>query len=194
MHARVTAHDETGLCCGCGEESDVLQWIEEAHHWLCGGCAAEFNRAVWTRIKHGVEPKNGLSGVQTAFAETASAVPWRCVLALDEVPLCFVPPMKLALVAGVHPPDLINGWVLLSRTGEPTGDERLARLFPFTREGAALAHQASHEWDEIVAPLAWVNFAARVLVVGLWDQPDEVTPVWCLDGSGRPQHTPYPWD
>jgi hypothetical protein len=190
----VTAHEACNGCCYCGEEGGPLEWVEDVGHRLCASCAAGLNRAIWARIQHGVQPRDGLSGVQTAFREAASVVPWRCAAPADEVPLCVIPPMRVALVAGVHPPGFTAAWVLLDRGGEFGEDVLKATLFPFTREGAARAREASEHWDEVVGPQDWVKFVARVLVVGRWDHPSDVIPAWRLEGHDAPGSLRYPWD
>jgi hypothetical protein len=51
---------------------------------------------------------------------------------------------------------------------------------PLTSQSASSGSSSPSAWYSaaIVAPHGWLNFAARILVVGPWDFEDEVTPVW----------------
>jgi len=41
---------------------------------------------------------------------------------------------------------------------------------------------------------SWMPFVARVLVEGPWGCPDEVTPVWVIEGFERPVAVTYYFD
>ena len=103
--------------------------------------------------------------------------------------------MKVALVGGVHPSADNRRWTLVARNGAPTSVLKGARLYAFTKAGCAAAREdgrglrARLELDD-----SWTMFVSRVLVEGPWGRPEAVTPVWVVEGLGRPVPVTYYFD
>jgi hypothetical protein len=93
--------------------------------------------------------------------------------------------MRLALIGGVHPVQDKLGWIVVARDGSATLDLRQARLYPFTKAGEAAAVASSRQLRAGYGD-SWVNFTARVVVEGDWDDPEDVTPVWVVEGLSEP--------
>ena len=104
-------------------------------------------------------------------------------------------PMKLALVAGVHPDTDNQDWTLVARNATPTRVLMGARLYPFTEAGSAAASEdANGLHARLGGDDSWTTFKARVLVEGPWGRPEAVTPVWVIEGLFAPISVAYYFD
>lgn len=181
------------VCCSCGEEADLLQWVEG--HRICLECSSSLNREVWVRVERGVELRPGCEGAaHSALLEIIEERPWVCQL-LPELDQCVVPAMKLMLVAGFNMRDRPGDWILVTRDGELTVDPISAQLFPFTAKGSELAFIAARKWTDVLSRDCHVvaPFVARVLVTGDPEAPDAVVEAWRFEGD-QPMDGSYFFD
>jgi hypothetical protein len=101
-------------------------------------------------------------------------------------------PMKIALVGGVHPDESNRDWTVVARNGTPTRVLKAARLYPFTSAGCEAARDGARRLRaRLGCHVGWTEFVARVLVEGPWTRPEVVTPVWVIEGLGRPVSIRY---
>lgn len=71
----MTKHGDA--CCACGSK-EVVRSVDQISHCLCEDCDGALNQVVWLRIKSGVDPEGGYTGVETAFLQAVSREHWRC--------------------------------------------------------------------------------------------------------------------
>jgi len=184
QRAIATSH-RGAVCCGCGAETDLLQWVEG--HRFCLECSSALDQEVWARFQHGIEPRPGADGpAHSALLDILEARPWLCEQ-LPEVDQCLVPPMRLMLVAGFHSHD--------QQADELTVDPAYARLFPFSAAGCRSGFAAARRWTDVLSRDAHVApFVARVLVTGDPDAPDSVVWVWRFERGDSSRARRYPFD
>jgi hypothetical protein len=181
------------VCCGCGCETDMLQWVEG--HRFCLECCSALSKEVGVRVERGAPRRPGSEGaLHSALLDILEERPWTCEQD-PELAQCLVPPMRLMLVAGFHRAARPSEWILVARDGELTVDLLCARLFPFTAAGSGRAFVAAGRWTNVLRrDCAVVPFVARVLVTGDPAAPDAVVEAWRLEGDGPPEDRRYPFD
>ena len=180
------------ICCACGEETDLLQWVEG--HRVCIECSSALSQEVWGRVERGVELRPGCEGAaHSALLDLIEDRSGFCET-LPDLAQCVVPPMRLMLMAGFNHHDRPREWVLVTRDGELTVDPIHARLFAFSAEGSKLGFVAARKWTEVLSrDCRVVPFVARVLVTGDPDAPDGVVEAWRFEGD-QPTDRNYPFD